>query len=124
MANERAVRMWVNALRSGDFKQGRTALRRSVSISSRHEHEYCCLGVACEVYRGLSDDGDDKWVGDTSDDNFWFQGNSAFMPQIVRQWLGIGRADWGDLEGQLIAMNDQHGKNFNQIADKIEAELL
>ena len=33
---------WVEALESGEYKQGKTYLRDS-------EDKYCCLGVACEV---------------------------------------------------------------------------
>lgn len=38
-----ARRLWVEALRSGEYEQGRTWLREN--------DRYCCLGVACELYR-------------------------------------------------------------------------
>ena len=37
------TKAWLAALRSGEFKQGRDALRKG--------DEWCCLGVLCEVAR-------------------------------------------------------------------------
>jgi hypothetical protein len=37
-------RKWIEALRSGRFKQGRGSLRDA------HDN-HCCLGVACELFR-------------------------------------------------------------------------
>lgn len=42
MLNENAKK-WVQALRSGEYKQGKDALRDN--------DKFCCLGVACEVYK-------------------------------------------------------------------------
>lgn len=35
---------WVEALRSGKYKQGKKSLR------SREGDKYCCLGVLCDLY--------------------------------------------------------------------------
>lgn len=46
---------WVDALRSGNFKQGAGYLE--------HDGKHCCLGVLCEIqdpeWKGLWEDGDD-----------------------------------------------------------------
>jgi hypothetical protein len=36
---------WLKALRSGEYKQGRSRLKKKTDTG----FEFCCLGVACEV---------------------------------------------------------------------------
>jgi hypothetical protein len=38
---------WVDALRSGEFRQGRRYLKR--------DGKYCCLGVLCEIQNSAED---------------------------------------------------------------------
>ena len=38
---------WVDALRSGEYKQTRGALRGD---DEGNEPKFCCLGVACDLY--------------------------------------------------------------------------
>lgn len=37
---------WLAALRSGNYKQGRMALKRGVGDGTA---DYCCLGVLCDI---------------------------------------------------------------------------
>lgn len=78
------VRQWVNALRSGDYKQGRQKL------ATRHSdgtYSHCCLGVACEVagipkgndLDGLSILGVTFGVGS--------EASSALLPASAQVWL-------------------------------------
>ena len=39
--NKEVKKKWVDALRSGEYAQGRSSLR--------DHDEYCCLGVLCEL---------------------------------------------------------------------------
>lgn len=121
--NENAKK-WVAALRSGKYEQGTGALRVDQS--------YCCLGVACELYREATGDG--IWEGstfftgvpevtpDTLPNSNW---SLLLLPAPVRTWLGLGtRAGNFKLEGiaeSLSGMNDT-GSAFDQIADMIELE--
>lgn len=41
---------WLNALESGKFKQTRGRLSRGAKGGGT---EYCCLGVACHLFKGL-----------------------------------------------------------------------
>ncbi|MFO0452755.1 MAG: hypothetical protein ACK52I_29555, partial [Pseudomonadota bacterium] len=41
------AKLWVAALRSGKYKQGRHALH---SIKDNNE-TFCCLGVLCDIYQ-------------------------------------------------------------------------
>jgi len=38
---------WVAALRSGDYKQGRSKLKYATRTGL--DHRYCCLGVLCQI---------------------------------------------------------------------------
>ena len=48
---------WIEALRSGQYKQGTNALivERTSKTGRELQPSYCCLGVACSIV-GISDD--------------------------------------------------------------------
>lgn len=89
---------WVEALRSGEYKQGKDQLRGG--------DRFCCLGVACEV-SGLPYNPEDGALGDE-----------------VRDWLGLVDM-WGVLTGgtgeTLTNLNDNLDYTFDQIATLIES---
>jgi hypothetical protein len=103
-------RRWVTALRSGEYKQGRGALRSK-------DDRFCCLDVLCDL---AAQDGLGRWGVES--DGFVFREKSGLqnsgMPAepIIR---------WADLMvvGQLAIMNDDGKKSFTEIADFIEREL-
>jgi hypothetical protein len=104
---------WVKALRSGEYKQGHGALRRS-------NDTWCCLGVLCDVY-------DKMFPGKLNRTNTGslgesFDGNDGSLPAALCAAADIGPCGSYGL-GDLIADNDQHNKNFRQIADIIEKHL-
>ena len=124
------IALWVKALRSGKFKQTRDVLRRG--------DKFCCLGVACEIYR--QETGKGKWVTSGEDSSCQtFQatktdGNDVAIPYKVCKWFGI-KSPEGKIrektenEAQnkadgpyLSSMNDK-GKKFTTIARAIEANL-
>lgn len=71
-------RLWVEALRSGKYKQGFKGLCNN--------KRYCCLGVACIVYQehvgGLH-------VAEDADGTTRFQFRTAYLPTQVAEWLDI-----------------------------------
>lgn len=110
----------VTALRSGEYKQARSALREGNS--------YCCLGVLCDLY-GKSQGG--EWEEFTLDSDsvphYRFYGSSGVLPMEVMQWAGMrynnggyGRMVDGFPEHALSHDNDS-GHTFEQIANTIEA---
>lgn len=113
--NEHAE-LWVAKLRSGEFTQGHRRLRDG--------DFYCCLGVACELYR---QEVGGKWVElyegmyrFVDDSGSW---SSTELPATVTKWLGL-RTESGKMNSvdiSLIAMND-NGREFKGIADIIERE--
>jgi len=108
------TRKWLNALRSGEYKQTSSCLRNS-------NNEFCCLGVAVDVMapstwlKTIDQWGEYSYrkFGDTStitDDEF-----NRFVPQYIQSILPFGVS-----AETLIKLNDE-GYTFAQIADIIES---
>lgn len=105
---------WVKALRSGEYKQGKNALRND-------KDEHCCLGVLCEL--AVKAGAIPPAVLDG--DRYKYAGREAtFLPSSVEQWAGIVDQVYRDMDAisDLIEYNDG-GKDFAYIADVIEARL-
>lgn len=105
---------WVEALRSGEFKQTEGAL------CARGRH--CCLGVGCElaIRSGVTINRDDRQTR-VAFDNF-----EDVLPDQVIKFLGLKSDDGhfiaaGHIHKTLAAINDA-GTSFLEIADIIESE--
>lgn len=111
-------KLLVEALRSGRFRQGRGALRPT-------EETYCCLGVACEVFKEATGRG--SWDSDTYPSARWslFRvddcASKMSLPLPVLIWLG-----WATPQGarqgseQSLANCNDLGHSFRDIASYIE----
>lgn len=130
-AEARAV--WVDALRSGEYEQGDSALKQ--------DDKFCCLGVACDLF--LRHEGKGRWI-DRADEEydptfFVFEADEDdhdvyYLPRAVQKWLGISSRQGKVLEkthlpskphvrvDSLELMND-HGFSFDELADQIETNL-
>lgn len=99
---------WLAALRSGDFQQGRRHLN--------HSHQFCCLGVACELFKTpetVIDAGHGVFIR--------YDDSSSTAPNFVLDALGLrGSLGQGRTLLSLATLNDR-GTTFAQIADLIEA---
>lgn len=130
---------WSAALRSGEYAQGQLQLRRG--------DEFCCLGVACDLYQRLEGVGqwrhdDDGDVGFAPVDD---EAEYHLLPWEVQEWLGVGENAACDVSVEtltrltgpdvtalvtelspedgpvtLAGLND-NGATFAQIADVIDA---
>ena len=96
---------WVEALRSGEYKQGKKALKM--------DGNFCCLGVLCDLHA--------KEVGGDWEDlqnrraQRYF-GCIGLPPYEVQYW-----AETKHSSGKEIAnLNDVQNYTFEQIADWIE----
>ncbi len=103
---KRARAKWVDALRSGKYKQTKSALRQG--------DYYCCLGVACDVL------GDGKWDAIARADSWEYrfsdgQRKAGDLPVSMLDKLGLSTEE----QRVLIDMNDD-GDSFAKIADRIE----
>lgn len=107
------AKAWVEALRSGDYEQGKGKLR---TLDSK----FCCLGVLCDLAVEAGVIPAPTSVGHMG---FLYGNRLAVLPEEVQQWAGLrspsGDHSAGD-EG-LVEDNDG-GLTFLQIAALIEAE--
>lgn len=101
---------WVQALRSGKYKQGRGSLR---------EHDaYCCLGVLCDIHA--------KETGGHWDTRGEYLDCGGILPVSVRCWAGLESRDpevGGYYSGHCLSTHNDNGRPFPEIADLIEAHL-
>lgn len=99
-------KLWIEALRSGKYKQTKTVLCLK---TSHGDNAYCCLGVANEIF------------------NLNAQIDETLYGTRYQEVLGLFDSD-GVIKGDedeleclsLLEMNDSDGKTFVEIADFIE----
>lgn len=98
---------FLTALRSGEYKQGKTQLR--------DETGYCCLGVACAM-EGYDTFCNEQWIGGKSE-------TLSLMdyPQTIPDQL-VGLGGDNQFAYQLARLNDTD-KTFPEIADWIESNV-
>jgi len=100
-------KQWIEALRSGKYKQGRYWLR--------HRNEFCCLGVLCDLHAQATNC---EW---NTDENYL--GAAQALPKEVVNWAGLDSEDPFINEERVSSYNDRMKRNFDQIADLIESNL-
>ncbi len=108
--NENA-KQWIAALRSGDYEQGKHALRI--------DNTFCCLGVACDLYQ--------KKIGtlqtSISKAMYFYNCGHLLMPRQVMDWLGLKNSRGSYAYGkQCLSGKNDKGTTFPEIADIIESE--
>jgi hypothetical protein len=111
--NPQIKQKWVDALRSGDYQQGRNYLRT--------DNGFCCLGVLCDLY---GKENNVEWNLANNGHNYEFQDMESYLPSSVRKWAGVEGCNphINDGESTLVRLNDS-GSTFEQIADVIEEQL-
>jgi hypothetical protein len=99
---------WVAALRSGEYSQGESALKK--------DGKFCCLGVLCDTIDPSGWSEPEK----TGYTRYTFEGSSdeCWLPGTLEEKLGLRSKT-----GPLMAMNDYDKKSFAEIADYIEQNL-
>lgn len=110
---------WVDALRSGFYKQGKYKLR---DLGDYYDATgvLCDLAVSAGVIASPTryDAEDGIFFGYTYGDLTQSDAFSTGLPRAVREWAGIEYR----LAYRIALMGDE-GKNFNQLADWIEENL-
>lgn len=109
--NARIKKLWIKALRSGKYKQGKGELRPTPDT-------FCCLGVLCDLHSR------------TKEGKEW-EVNGAYEYAHVRGTLPIEVSEWAGLDNgdpqigrtlKASRLNDT-GKTFEYIASRIEKTL-
>lgn len=115
---------WLEALRSGEYSQGTTRLRRS-------DDTYCCLGVLVDlciregaVDYGWEETGLGYFATGPHGQILATEGDTASLPAEVASLAEIhSMGKRGDGRAALYALNDSHGLSFEEIANVIEEEF-
>lgn len=110
---------WLQALESGEYKQGKKKLRV--------EDRFCCLGVACEI-SGMVERvityKPSKGIFQGAQ-IYSYDGNAAGLPDSVTEWLGLydslgyPKPEYRSLMS-LYEIND-NGAPFSTIVETIRA---
>lgn len=102
--NKEVKTKWVDALRSGDYKQ---IIEELQSLEG-----YCCLGVLCKLAK---EDG----IGVDMYENIIIGGELEDQVNVI-DWSGL--KDDNEVQ-HLIHMNDNECRTFEEIANYIEENL-
>ena len=114
---KKVKQLWVNALRSGKYEQGR-------SVLCSLDNKYCCLGVLTEVYieqmkKNRKKSKVNKFLGTSVSKQYQVEGEgnaTCLLPKVVEKWAGLNRnqVSWA------MCMNDTCKVDFNNIANCID----
>ena len=132
--NQEILKQWLEALRSGEYKQTKGALMKSTAYPPSFEKEpercYCCLGVLTELYRKEKTDFDWELESCSKEKSGkvrgTFIGEKDFLHEDIMNWCGLEEADPGvnfdadDGPDSVADLNDS-GRTFADIADMLEA---
>ncbi len=128
--NPEIKKQWVTALRSGDYKQGKTALCTSEG--------HCCLGVLSDLHAKAMGIPGPVDSGPLNSTRYCYLNEVSYLPQEVCQWAGLSDRSptvpldddelmrlglgSGPTNPPLAELNDHHC-TFKEIADFIETQL-
>lgn len=104
-------KLWVEALRSGKYKQGSGRLRT-------FSDAYCCLGVLCDLHRKETGR---QWRRNSHGDWVYLSATGA-LPEEVSNWAGLKCGNPALGLDSAISHNDS-GTPFPDIADRIQKYL-
>ncbi len=112
---------WINALRSGDYVQGRCYLQYS--------GEYCCLGVLDKLFPKLDlSGGDDQVLKKYSriglQDEYGTICEITFLDGLFESNLSLSLSDLNDAASFCYKIGVRDGLNFDEIADIIQIEYV
>lgn len=110
------VLAWIDALRSGEFKQAKGCLE--------NKDGNCCMGVGCRILPRLPEPPALAIGHNTINGRTTFDGEEGEMPDAAQEAYGL-RDPCGCWEmsgvGKALTVVNDNGKSFAQIADKIES---
>lgn len=138
---EDRIRTFVAALRSGRYKQGKSALQY---VDEDGTERFCCLGVACEVaVESLPELKITDYLDTNGFKRYAYNSSGSTLPRAVYNWYGLFpdnprlvipgvKPPWWkfwqkpvpDRTVPATVANDAWGLSFEQIADAFEYTYL
>jgi hypothetical protein len=100
---------WIKALRSGEYTQGRGALRSTTKNGTC----YCCLGVLADIVDHDAWRDDQPWNGKTL--SIWKNEQDATLEKSCEE-VGLSMSE----QNLLMHLNDSRSYTFDEIGDFIE----
>lgn len=127
--NPEIKRQWLRDLRSGEYQQGRYALKQITNGQVIH----CCLGVLCEQAEAAGiviGQEDENHMGDfifASTNRPLSDYSKSDLPNVAAEWAGLVTGDPEVVVDDgctvtLANLND-YGMSFVEISDIIERHL-
>lgn len=115
------IRLWRDALLSGEYTQG------IGSLHSPGTNTWCCLGVACDVARKNGVELTVTYEEDSDEERF--DDEIAFLPDKVAEWLGVDSCnpmlvDTTGFAWSATEWNDGKTAEFPEIGKAIESTWL
>ena len=110
------LQIWITALRSGKYIQGKDDLRSFAKDKDTPER-FCCLGVLCDILDNTK--WNKKLAGIYKENRWLYIDQGGYLPTKIREMVGLSTKE----ENGLVLMNSA-GKSFNEIANYIEMEIL
>lgn len=111
--NPRVKKLWVEALRSGAYEQGRFYLRSN-------DDKFCPLGVLCNLHAIEHPE-----IAAGNRVKTLYMGKETSLPPAVEHWAGVSTNTCiviNDLKLAIYAHNDR-GTTFAKLAKAIEEQL-
>lgn len=113
--NQEIKKKWVDALRSGEYKQGTEHLKKDGC--------FCCLGVLMDIYKK---ENGEEWTGEE-------QKFDGILSTEIVEWSEVESSDPKLFYSEKILplgrkreithLNDSKKLSFEQLADLIEQQL-
>jgi hypothetical protein len=122
--NKEIATKWVEALRSGEYNQGKNYLKRKTGDETSH----CCLGVLCELYNELNEEKiaeSSMWLGEKGDKDkiHSFDGATAVLSYKVQIWAGLGDISSNEINSSILTGMNDGSSSFQEIANFIEKNI-
>lgn len=111
--NQEVKKLWVDALRSGDYKQCKEQLRDE-------NNKFCCLGVLCNLHAIAH-----PTIAAQQENKTEYIGQKALPSQLVYHWAGLPVNTCVTINGYIACLQNHNddGRTFKQIAKAIEEQL-
>lgn len=118
MTPKEVRKLWVEALESGEYKQGREFLCQRGDYG---EVSFCCLGVLCDLAI-KKEVVDYRWRFHPYLNYAEVNNRSDFCPPEVQEWAGLMSFDGEFSGGKSLADINDDSTDFSKVIEIIKSE--